>query len=236
MTAARPQLFSRPVELVILDVDGVVLDLCATFLRNLEATARLLGLPPDGVRAYWAAVASGASSGHMDLAIGLREFYPTQSPSTLAELNARFQAVQRRAVYPVCEGADETIAWLRELSIPVALCTSNNRETLDRRLLAAHVDPSWFTAIGTGDLGVAKPDPAVLAPIFAATRVPPAHALYVGDWYPDVETARAAGVPFLAVLSGGLSREGFLRRGVSADRIVDRLSDLKTLLVVPSAV
>jgi phosphoglycolate phosphatase-like HAD superfamily hydrolase len=54
------QLFGHPLELVILDVDGVILDLMAGFAPHLEAAAGQLHLPTAPIRAYLAAVHRGA--------------------------------------------------------------------------------------------------------------------------------------------------------------------------------
>jgi phosphoglycolate phosphatase-like HAD superfamily hydrolase len=66
-----------------------------------------------------------------------------------------------------------------------------------------------------------------------ALPVPRHHAVYVGDWYPDVDTARGGGVRFMAVLSGGIPRHTFLREGIPEDHILDRLHDLLRLVQTP---
>ncbi|MEO6653719.1 MAG: HAD family hydrolase [Ilumatobacteraceae bacterium] len=49
------------------------------------------------------------------------------------------------------------------------------------------------------DEGPVKPDPAVLLGLAEAWGLTPADLLYVGDSHHDLQTARAAGVPFIAV-------------------------------------
>ena len=44
------QLFGHPLQLVMLDVDGVILDLMAGFERHLGATTRQLHLPTEPIR------------------------------------------------------------------------------------------------------------------------------------------------------------------------------------------
>ncbi len=55
------------------------------------------------------------------------------------------------------------------------------------------------------DPGPVKPDPAVLCGMAADWEMTPADLLYVGDSGHDLQTARAAGVPFVAVGRRGRS-------------------------------
>jgi hypothetical protein len=53
------QLFGHPLKLVILDVDGVMLDLMAGFAPHLEAAARQPHQHTEPVREYFTAVHRG---------------------------------------------------------------------------------------------------------------------------------------------------------------------------------
>jgi hypothetical protein len=88
----------------------------------------------------------------------------------------------------------------------------------------------WYAAASTWESGHPKPDPKVLDSIFTAIPAPKEHAVYVGDWYPDVETARGGGVRFIAVLSDGIPRHAFRREGIPEDHILARLHDLLRLV------
>jgi phosphoglycolate phosphatase-like HAD superfamily hydrolase len=54
------QLFGHSLKLVIVDVDGVILDLMADFERHLEAAAGQLHLPTEPIRHFLPAVRGGA--------------------------------------------------------------------------------------------------------------------------------------------------------------------------------
>jgi phosphoglycolate phosphatase-like HAD superfamily hydrolase len=109
----------------------------------------------------------------------------------------------------------------------------HDRPALAHRLQAAGVDPRRFAAASSEENEYPKPDPRALDPIFLAIPVPREHAVYVGDWYPDVDTARGDGVRFIAVLSGGIPRHAFLREGIPEDHIITRLHDLLSLVETP---
>jgi phosphoglycolate phosphatase-like HAD superfamily hydrolase len=224
------QLFGHPLQLVIPDVDGVILDLMAGFERHLDAAARQLHLRTTPIRASLAAVHCGARHSFASLPEAIQVWWPALSQRDRRQFIECFRAIEHEHSYPPVEGSLETIHWLRRRQIPVALCTTNDRLTLASRLRAAGVDLGWFVAASTWESGHPKPDPKALDPIFAALPVPREHAVYVGDWYPDVDTARGGGVRFIAVLSGGIPRHAFRREGIPEDHILTRLQDLPSLI------
>jgi phosphoglycolate phosphatase-like HAD superfamily hydrolase len=227
------QLFGHPLKLVILDVDGVILDLMAGFERHLEAAARQLHLPTAPIRAYLTAVHRGARQSYASLPEAIQAWWPVLNQRDARHFVECFRTLERQHPYPPVEGSLETIQWFRRQQLPVALCTTNDRPTLASRLRSVGVDLAWFAAASTWESGHPKPNPQALDPIFAALPVPREHAVYVGDWYPDVATARGGGVRFIAVLSGGIPRHAFLREGIPEDHIIACLRDLLSLIETP---
>lgn len=217
-------------EALICDVDGVILDLRRYFKQNFVNAAIQCGLPPDPFIEYLTLLDAGAIRGHASLSRLIREFWPGLDAAKAAEFRECFRNEERINPYPPIAGSIETIHWFRERGIPVAICTTNDRKTLKHRFEAAGIDLEWFAAISTWDDGHPKPDPRALDPIFAKVRVKRKHTVYVGDWYPDLEAARGAGVRFVAVLSGGIPRWAFLREGVPNSHILNRLADLPKII------
>jgi phosphoglycolate phosphatase len=81
----------------------------------------------------------------------------------------------------------------------LAVCT-NKYEWLSKRLLDALKLTGRFAAIcGQDTFGVAKPDPKVFRATVLQAGGDPAHAIMVGDSATDIETARNAHVPVVAV-------------------------------------
>jgi phosphoglycolate phosphatase-like HAD superfamily hydrolase len=189
-----------------------------------------LHLPIEPIRDDLASVYRGARHTFASLSEAIQAWWPRLSPSDRQQFVATFRAIERQHPYPPVDGSLETIQWVRRQQLPMALCTTNDRPTLAHRLQAVGVDLGWFAAASTGENEFAKPDPRALDPIFLARPVPREHAVYVGDWYPDVDTARGGGVRFIAVLSGGIPRHAFRREGIPADHIIARLQDLLRLV------
>jgi phosphoglycolate phosphatase len=90
---------------------------------------------------------------------------------------------------------------------------------LDRLGLARH-----FAAIcGQDTFGMQKPDPEVLRRTIAAAGGSLRSAVMIGDSLNDISTARAAGVPVIAVDFGYTERPVI---ELSPDRVISRFAQL----------
>ena len=122
--------------------------------------------------------------------------------------------------YPF-EGVEAALDGLAEAGATLAICT-NKSESLARSLVAAFGWQHRFAAIVGGDtLPVRKPDPAPLR--LAIERGGGGPAAFVGDSITDTDTARAAGIPCVA-LSFGFSDRPAVQLGASA--VIDHWDEL----------
>lgn len=96
-------------------------------------------------------------------------------------------------------GLGPALDQLAALGHRFAVCT-NKLEWLSVRLLDALGLSARFEAIcGQETFGIQKPDPEMLRRTILKAGGDPANALMVGDSATDVNTARAAGIPVIAV-------------------------------------
>ncbi len=119
-------------------------------------------------------------------------------------------------------GVETALAALEAAGVAIAVCT-NKLEGLTHRFLAAMGWEGRFAAIVGGDtLPVRKPDPA---PLFEAIARAGGQgpAAFVGDSITDTDTAKAAGIPCVA-LSFGFSDRPASELG--ADRLIDHWDEL----------
>lgn len=122
-------------------------------------------------------------------------------------------------------GVEAAMDWLAEAGIALALCT-NKPAQVTRLLVDALGWQGRFAAIVGGDtLTVQKPDPAPL--LLAIDRAGGGPAAFVGDSSVDMQTARAAGIPGVAVTFGYADRPV---EELGASATVDRFDDLVGLL------
>lgn len=104
-----------------------------------------------------------------------------------------------------------------------AVCT-NKLEHLSVKLLEQLGLAERFAAIcGQDTFGVQKPDPEILRRTVTSAGGDPARSIMVGDSLTDVRTARAAGVPVIAVDFGYTESPA---ASFDADRLVSGFAEL----------
>lgn len=101
---------------------------------------------------------------------------------------------------------------------------SNKPAPMTRRILEGLGLLSRFAVVIGGGEVAAKPDPAGVLAILARVGAARQDAVYIGDSALDAATARNAGVTFVGVTWGLVSREELIRGG--AEHLVDRTEQL----------
>jgi phosphoglycolate phosphatase len=118
--------------------------------------------------------------------------------SVMADLTALFESVPA------------TIATLRARGFPLGIVSTKFRYRIEAILGREGLRDAFGVIIGGEDVAVHKPEPTGLLLAIERLGGLAQSTLYVGDSVTDAETARRAGVPFVAVLSGVTPREAFL--------------------------
>lgn len=190
-TNALPQPRPPRYRLVVLDVDGTLIDSFAFFVSVQNRLARR-----HGFRAI-----------HADEVEALRAWSPRQlmrhtrlpvwKLPRVARDFRRIMAEDGSAVacFP---GAGEALSALHDAGVVLALVTSNSRENCERALGTATFGLFSHVECGAGLLGKA----GRLRRVLEQAGVAPADALYIGDQASDAAAARKAGTAFGAVSWG----------------------------------
>lgn len=105
----------------------------------------------------------------------------------------------------------------------LAVCTNKPQSFADRLIGALGLAPRFSAICGADAFPFRKPDPRHLTETIRRAGGDPAHALMVGDSRTDVDTARNAGIPVVAV-SFGYSDVPVKDLGPSV--VIDHLDDL----------
>lgn len=114
----------------------------------------------------------------------------------------------------------------------LAVCT-NKREVLARQLLESLGLTSRFSAIaGRDTFAVYKPDPGHLVQTIAQANGLASHSIMIGDSNVDIATAKAAGIPVIAV-SFGYCEPPVAH--YAPDIIIDHYDDLDTAIATAHA-
>jgi phosphoglycolate phosphatase len=213
-----------PFDVVAFDLDGTLADTAPDLSAALNHALARLGrraVPPESVRRL---------VGHGAEALLRRGLAATGEPDE--RLVARglpifldFYAANIADGTRPYPGVEAALDALRSEGVRLAVCT-NKVEALTHSVMAALGWQSRFDSVVGGDtLKVSKPDPAPLREAIA--RAGGGRAAFVGDSITDADTARAAGIPFVAVGFGFSDRPV---EQLGADRLIDSYGELVAAL------
>jgi len=184
---------------VVFDLDGTLVDTAPDLIATLNAVFAREGMPPVPYEAARNMVGGGA---RRLIELGLKR---EGRMLALSDINRLFDSF---VVHYAAHIADHSrpfpgvIAALDQLAARecrFAVCT-NKLEWLSRRLLDALGMSARFAAIcGQDTFGVHKPDPEILRRTIRQAGGKIERAVLVGDSATDINTARAAAVPVIAV-------------------------------------
>ncbi|MBZ0089766.1 MAG: HAD-IA family hydrolase [Thermoanaerobaculia bacterium] len=197
-TASAPA--ELPFRLLVFDWDGTVVDSIGAIVDCTFAALAALGdeAPPppprDDVRH---AIGLG-------LIETLTRFWPEAGPElrerVLEAYREQWWGTYKDRFHPF-PGARETLATLGGAGYLLGVATAKSRRGLAREFERSGFEP-LFQASRTVDEAPSKPHPGMLTGIFDELGVDPSEALMIGDTTWDLEMARNAGCPSVAVLSG----------------------------------
>ena len=125
-------------------------------------------------------------------------------------------------------GIPELLQTLKERGVKCAI-SSNKVDSAANELSRAHFGSLVDMCVGESPLTPRKPDPAGTFRLMETLGAAPENTVYVGDSDVDCETARRAGLPFIAVTWGFRSREQLRKAGAMV--FADDCGELKRLLI-----
>lgn len=195
----------RRFRLIVFDWDGTLVDSTELIAVSLREACRDIG----------AAVPDLSTARHV-IGLGLDDALRVAAPAVprgrYPELTARYRHhfVSRDAEVPLFPGIRAMLQELDDRGFLLAIATGKSRRGLARALEQQGIG-GHFAATRCADEGFAKPHPGMLEHLFAQTGVGPGESLMVGDTSHDLELARNAGTPAVAVSYGAHPREGLAR-------------------------
>jgi phosphoglycolate phosphatase len=184
---------------IVYDLDGTLADTAEDLVATLNWLLAREGLAPLKAEGAGSLVGAGARA---LIQRGFAASGATLEPDALEALFADFlkhynaHIVVRTRLYP---GVDKALAAFARAGWRQAVCT-NKIESSAKLLIAKLGIAERFAFIcGQDTFGVGKPDAEPLLKTIVASGGAKERAIMVGDSGADVKTARAAGVPAIAV-------------------------------------
>jgi phosphoglycolate phosphatase len=224
-----------PPATIVFDLDGTLVDTAPDLIATLNAVFAEQRVPLIAFDEARALIGGGVKA---LLEQGLRaqnvEFTPAALDRLYGDYLERYaaQIADRSRPFPGLEAALDLLA---KQGCRFAVCT-NKLEWLSVHLLEALGLARRFAAIcGQDTFGIQKPDPEMLHRTVARAGGTLAHAVMVGDSAADIATARAAGIPVVAVDFGYTETPVSL---LGPDRVIGHFDALPSavaeLLAAPS--
>ena len=215
---------SFPFNVVAFDLDGTLADTAPDLAAALNHTLARLGRPtvdPESVRHLVGHGARALLRKGLTATGGGDEALVEQGFPIYLDFYAANICVGT-SVYPRLDAALDALG---KRGAALAICT-NKTERLTHLLIDALGWTGRFAAIVGADTTEArKPDPRPLRE--AVTRAGGGRAAFVGDSITDADTARAAGLPFVAVSFGFSDRPA---EALGADAVIDDYGELVAAL------
>lgn len=212
-----------PPPIVVFDLDGTLADTAPDLIATLNVIMEREGLPPVSLESAREMIGAGARA---LIERGFEAARTELTPARSTELFRDFLAIysEHLCVHSrLFPGAAEALGRLAERGFTLAVCT-NKTELLSGRLLAELGVGARFAAIcGRDTFPWFKPDPRHLTMTIAQAGGDPARAVMVGDSLADVATAKAAGIPVVAVPFGYRDRPV---RELDPDVVIDHFDEL----------
>lgn len=220
-----------PAPTIVFDLDGTLIDTAPDLVATLNAVFAREGWPPVPFAAARNAIGGGA---RMMIARGVAAEGIAVSAEKLDQLFADFIAHYSKHIADHSQpfpGLTDALDELAASGYRFAVCT-NKLERLSVLLLKQLKLADRFAVIcGQDTFGMQKPDPEVLRRTVAAAGGSLQEAIMIGDSATDIRTARAAGIPIIAV------DFGYSDRPVSEygpDRIINHFMQLQSAIAAIS--
>jgi phosphoglycolate phosphatase len=193
----------RRFDLIVFDWDGTLFDSTALIVRCIQDACRDVGaaVPSDSDAAYVIG---------LGLHDALRHAAPDLPPERYAELGLRYRHhyLARQDELSMFPGTLEMLQALKERHHWLAVATGKGRRGLDDALSHTRLK-GLFDASRTADETASKPDPRMLNELMREFGAEPERTLMIGDTTHDLQLARNAGTPRVAVSYGAHDHAAF---------------------------
>ena len=218
----------RP-HMILIDLDGTLVDSVPDLAFCVDAMMARLGRPPHGEAKVRNWVGNGVERLVRRALIGQLEGEPDEADFQRAypiflDLY-RDNTSQRSQLFP---GIREGLDWLQAARYRLGCVTNKAAQFTEPLLRDLGVRDSFEIVISGDTLPRSKPDPLPLLHAAAHFGVEPAAALMIGDSISDVKAARAAGFTIFCMSYG--YNHGQDIRDYHPDAVLDSLTEVQGLL------
>lgn len=197
----------RHYDLIAFDWDGTLYDSTAFITRAIQSACRDVGLPVPSTQRASYVIGLGLQDALMHAAPEL----PAHRYPELARAYQRHYRAGRDELL-LFDGVLPMLRALKERNHCVCVATGKSRRGLDETLAAVEL-AGLFDGTRTADETAPKPDPTMLVELMTEFGTTPQRTLMIGDTTHDLQMARNASTPSVAVSFGAHEPEAFAEFG-----------------------
>src|SRR5258708_1610890 len=188
-------MFGKPIEAVLFDMDGLLIDTEAVYMAAMQASARSMGTEMPLAFCH-----SMIGIPSRECRVMIQNFY---GPAFRLELFDKHVNVHVHAVLdahvPVKPGAVEILDFLGERGLPIAVATSSSRRTVERHLGKAGLLDRFHAVAARDDVERGKRHPDLYLEAARRLGVAPQHCVAFEDSNNGLTAAHAAGTMAIMV-------------------------------------
>lgn len=209
---------------ILFDFDGTIADTTQGITATMVATFKEMQLPIPAEQ-------------DMINTIGLPLFKAMQMLNNLSDKEAQEAVNTYARLFPIYEAklvkifpeVKETLQWLADEGIRMAIVTSRNVESLDLIMSTRGIDKFFETRITHSDGCAPKPAPDMVLALLERMNLTADEVLVVGDTTFDIGMGNSAGCRTVAVTYGNHSLERLLE--ASPTHIIHSFDSLKSIIL-----
>lgn len=207
---------------VVFDLDGTLVDTGPDLTAALNHALGVLGRPPVVEESVREMVGHGARKLLERGLAATGEMTPELIEAGVPHFLDYYAAHICDASKPYV-GVESAMNALAAAGSRLAVCTNKPQGLSDQLLAALGWTGRFVAVVGADSVPAKKPNPAHLLTTIDRAGGDPADAAFVGDSIVDVETAKAAKVPVIAVSFGFPDRPA---HSLGADAVIDHYDEL----------
>ena len=229
LTAAVAEMKLKRPEMVLIDVDGTLVDSVPDLAYCVDAMLNELGMPERGEQRVRHWVGNGVERLVKRALIDQLEGEPDEALFAMAlpifEALYRDNTSKRSCLY---DGVSEALEFLQGTGVRIG-CVTNKASQFTLPLLQDLGVRDYFETVICGDtVARKKPDPMPLLQAAKELQTEPHASLMLGDSMSDVKAARAAGFRIVCMSYGYNHGEDI--RDYNPDAVVDSMAEIKDIV------
>jgi phosphoglycolate phosphatase len=211
-----------PVDLIIFDVDGTLIDSVKDLIDSVNFTLEAIGLPKEDPALVQSFIGDGVRK-LVERSLG--QEHQHLYPKTVEVFRKHYHEhlLDHTKLYP---GTEEVLAHFSQKK--KAVLTNKSYGFTVKILEGLSILNYFEEVVGADTTPYLKPEPYGIFRIIEDLRVQKEKTVLVGDGVKDIEAAKNAGIKSCAVLSGYTEREQLMN--AKPDFFCERILDLKEIL------